>query len=1038
MKKVKLIIIIMLIFTLLIPQTVHAADPALYIVQKGVAYLLEAISDFVVNNIISPHNISIYNMLHQGQLSGNSSGNYSGGQVSVSDLTTIDIEESNGEKGIRSLFSVVIGQWYPILIKIAIIVFVLALVYIGVLTLISTSSTKRAENMQRLRVWAFGLVMLFGFSYVMVYLIQINNAIARQFLSGIHQQVEERYEEDLAEIEAKEAFDVVNVVSLAHQASDGKYTNADVSVERKDKTLGIGGVHVHDRGEKYTLELGGWNPANSEQAIPSQYNQMAEQGTLVEEDYYYYVNSKTGDYKIDVILFQSAPDKGSPLRKDDIFAICLHRFDFNKATVVKFAGGGAAAGGGIGIFTGPGAIGGVLIGGAAGTVVGSVKAFHDGITRPYIFENEGEEFSAFLKVFKSKDVRSEQAILLSAPTDPLLRDLYIEYHSENPGNLGYAALYFIGVIQTLWLFVVYFIRVFMVAFLILIFPLVMAIYCLDKINDNKSSHFAEWFKEFVSNVFTNSVHALSFALIFTVILYDGGGSAAGVSMLLATPAGAVEGSGHYYPTWLRVFALFMIIPSGQVLRAIFKLEGKGAASSLAGVGAMIGGLMLAGKTIDSVRSGVAGVTGGIGEIAKERSKLTAQNKGLSTALSKSKGGGSNGGGSGGGGGGGDLVSRWGAYGKGLKQIGGGAGKVVGGAAGWPVGVLTAGAMGMDVERSMALGATFAVAGSGAGELMGEMGGRAAGGAGAAGSAAYHAKWKDEEFAKLSGIDPDSPAAKDANFVYSEKRAQGLGAVAAGMMGEEMGRVTQVGAQYNRNKDFNVARRFALDRMSLQTTRPIKRQVDPSSGEAIPYSGLAITKVGPGGTITRVANSEGRYSDNSEVIHIGAAMAAAKDYENSLPLNVHTQMDSSGYIESMYVPESHIQERVERLTEHDRGYYTQQRENFERSYLQANNIMLDNYNLRSDKGLDTLTRDLQSNVSDETQKAQIASAVREFSTSYREYHNLVEKTATEERKRANAVLDEMVKSGTVRSVKRGDIRKGIYTGDVGNYNVDNIT
>lgn len=80
-------------------------------------------------------------------------------------------------------------------------------------------------------------------------------------------------------------------------------------------------------------------------------------------------------------------------------------------------------------------------------------------------------------------------------------------------NIVLAIVYDILVGQTLVVLVMYYKRAFMIAFLIVIFPLVAMMYVLDKVGDGKSQSFGIWFKEFLVNVIVQLFHATIYVLV---------------------------------------------------------------------------------------------------------------------------------------------------------------------------------------------------------------------------------------------------------------------------------------------------------------------------------------------------------------------------------------------------------------------------------------------------------------------------------------------------------------------------------------------
>ena len=85
--------------------------------------------------------------------------------------------------------------------------------------------------------------------------------------------------------------------------------------------------------------------------------------------------------------------------------------------------------------------------------------------------------------------------------------------ANESGKLAIAIVYLILTWQLTTLLIHYYKRVFMVGFLIAIFPLVAMFYAIDKIGDGKSQAFEQWNKEFILNVFIQSFHAIVYVFV---------------------------------------------------------------------------------------------------------------------------------------------------------------------------------------------------------------------------------------------------------------------------------------------------------------------------------------------------------------------------------------------------------------------------------------------------------------------------------------------------------------------------------------------
>lgn len=91
--------------------------------------------------------------------------------------------------------------------------------------------------------------------------------------------------------------------------------------------------------------------------------------------------------------------------------------------------------------------------------------------------------------------------------------MYIRFIADHTTNVPLAIIYLIMIGEILALLVMYYKRVFMIAFLITIFPLAVAFYPFSKTGDIKMNTFGVWFKEFVVNVFVQSFHAVTYVVV---------------------------------------------------------------------------------------------------------------------------------------------------------------------------------------------------------------------------------------------------------------------------------------------------------------------------------------------------------------------------------------------------------------------------------------------------------------------------------------------------------------------------------------------
>lgn len=88
---------------------------------------------------------------------------------------------------------------------------------------------------------------------------------------------------------------------------------------------------------------------------------------------------------------------------------------------------------------------------------------------------------------------------------------------ESEHKLGYALTYAILSWQLIMLVIYYYKRLFITAFLIIIFPIIALMYVWDKLNDGRSQSLSIWLREFTMCVFVQTFHAIVYVFIVNVI-----------------------------------------------------------------------------------------------------------------------------------------------------------------------------------------------------------------------------------------------------------------------------------------------------------------------------------------------------------------------------------------------------------------------------------------------------------------------------------------------------------------------------------------
>lgn len=81
-----------------------------------------------------------------------------------------------GSKDVKAVMAKVVHPWYNLFYKVAIIVYMVCLVIVGIQVLLNSTADKKAKYKEVMVSWVTGVVILTMFPFVMKYVVQINNA----------------------------------------------------------------------------------------------------------------------------------------------------------------------------------------------------------------------------------------------------------------------------------------------------------------------------------------------------------------------------------------------------------------------------------------------------------------------------------------------------------------------------------------------------------------------------------------------------------------------------------------------------------------------------------------------------------------------------------------------------------------------------------------------------------------------------------------------------------------------------------------------
>lgn len=202
-----------------------------------------------------------------------------------------------------------------------------------------------------------------------------------------------------------------------------------------------------------------------------------------------------------------------------------------------------------------------------------------------------------VKTITDDDVQEFKSTAISSNAFGSNVMMEVRFIAAHKLDLPLAIVYFILIGELLAILILYYKRVFMVAFLISIFPLVIIFYPLSKIGEIKFNCFGVWFKEFLVNVFVQSFHAVTYAVVVTV----------GVNSYLSSS------------NWLFMILCVLFLFDGEkIIRGIFNAK-----SSMNSIGDMAAAAVIAKNITESMTKMIPNFGKGRGSDSSDDAKEKA-------------------------------------------------------------------------------------------------------------------------------------------------------------------------------------------------------------------------------------------------------------------------------------------------------------------------------------------------------------------------------------------------------------------------------
>ena len=152
-------------------------------------------------------------------------------------------------------------------------------------------------------------------------------------------------------------------------------------------------------------------------------------------------------------------------------------------------------------------------------------------------------------------VIQEEISVLQDMKDNLAKDVMtmLKERAQEDNRVVYAVAWFILMFQMFSVLFLYYRRLITVVILIIIFPIIMAFYVFDKMGDGKSQSLQKWLKEFLANIFVQFLHAAVYIIIVN----------AGIRICRVDPLN----------NWFfLILTVCFIFPGERIMRAVLGLE----------------------------------------------------------------------------------------------------------------------------------------------------------------------------------------------------------------------------------------------------------------------------------------------------------------------------------------------------------------------------------------------------------------------------------------------------------------------------------
>lgn len=114
----------------------------------------------------------------------------------------------SAQTSLKSFMTPVINKWYKVFFNIALIVYMITLVFIGISIVFTSTAEKKSNYEERLVSWVMGITILFMFPYVMKYIVLLNNSFVKALQAKSYELGYGEAEVTINELAKKNFFEI--------------------------------------------------------------------------------------------------------------------------------------------------------------------------------------------------------------------------------------------------------------------------------------------------------------------------------------------------------------------------------------------------------------------------------------------------------------------------------------------------------------------------------------------------------------------------------------------------------------------------------------------------------------------------------------------------------------------------------------------------------------------------------------------------------------------------------------------------------------